>query len=80
MQASKDVLAVGYGPQHFAPQLPGCVALWSLRNPARPLWAFATASGERALAQRSFCCVYLTPALGSILQALPDECRACLWM
>jgi len=44
-QACRDVLAVGYGPQHFAPQLPGCVALWSQRNPARPLWAFATASG-----------------------------------
>ncbi len=46
-QASRDVLAVGYGPQHFAPQLPGSVALWSQRNPARPLWAFATASGAR---------------------------------
>ena len=55
MQASKDVLGVGYGPQHFAPQLSGCVALWSVRNPARPLWAFATASGAQLPAQQLSC-------------------------
>ena len=52
-QACRDVLAVGYGPQHFAPLLPGCVALWSQRNPARPLWAFSTASGEGRSASTS---------------------------
>lgn len=44
-QVNKDVIAVGYGPYAFAPQLTGRVALWSLEDPAYPSWTFTTSSG-----------------------------------
>ena len=44
-QANNDMLAVGYGPHAFAPQLPGRVALWSLEDPDYPSWTFTTSAG-----------------------------------
>lgn len=45
----QDILAVGYGQFEFGPPVAGMVALYSLKNPGYPLWAFFTSSGVTAV-------------------------------
>ena len=49
-QANTDILAVGHGQHRWGPPQRGLLCLWSLRDPAGPLWALPTEKGVTALA------------------------------
>lgn len=48
-KAAPGLLAVGYGRLEYAVSGTGLVAVWSLANPAHPLWHAATSCGVSAL-------------------------------